>query len=48
MDGITFVRKAREAGCDAVFVMMTAFGSIDTAVEAMRAGAENYLLSRWM
>ncbi len=26
------------------FVMMTAFGSIETAVEAMRAGAESFLV----
>jgi DNA-binding NtrC family response regulator len=44
MDGITLLRKAREAGYDAAFVMMTAFGSIETAVEAMRAGAENFLV----
>lgn len=44
MDGITFLKKARERGSDAVFVVMTAFGSIEMAVDAMRAGAENYLL----
>lgn len=44
MDGITLLRKAREAGHDAAFVMMTAFGSIETAVEAMRAGAESFLV----
>jgi two-component system NtrC family response regulator/two-component system response regulator HydG len=44
MDGLSLLRKAREAGHDAAFVMMTAFGSIETAVEAMRAGAENYLV----
>ena len=44
MDGLTLLRKAREAGSDAIFVMMTAFASIETAVEAMRAGAESYLV----
>jgi two-component system NtrC family response regulator/two-component system response regulator HydG len=45
MDGITLLKHAREqAGSDAVFVMMTAFASIEAAVEAMRAGAENYLV----
>jgi two-component system NtrC family response regulator/two-component system response regulator HydG len=43
LDGITLVRKAREAGSDAVFVMMTAYATVETAVEAMRAGAENFL-----
>ena len=44
MDGVTLVRRAREAGIPASFVMMTAFASIETAVEAMRAGAENFLV----
>src|SRR5919201_74178 len=44
MDGITLLKRAREQGSDAVFVMMTAFASVEAAVEAMRAGAENYLV----
>ena len=44
MDGMTLVRRAREEGIPALFVMMTAFASIETAVEAMRAGAENFLV----
>jgi len=44
MDGLTLVRKAREEGSAAVFVMMTGYGSIEVAVEAMRAGAENFLV----
>jgi len=44
LDGIGFLKKARQAGSDAVFVVMTAFGTIDSAVEAMREGAESYLL----
>jgi two-component system NtrC family response regulator/two-component system response regulator HydG len=44
MDGITLIRRAREGGSDAVFVVMTAFASIEAAVDAMQAGAENYLV----
>ena len=44
MDGMTLLKRAREQGSDAVFVMMTAFASVEAAVEAMRAGAENYLV----
>ena len=44
MDGLTLLRKAKEQSSDAVFVMMTAFAAVETAVEAMRAGAENYLV----
>ncbi len=43
MDGLTLLRTAKERGSDAIFIMMTAFGTVETAVEAMRAGAENYL-----
>ena len=44
MDGITLVKRAREAGLGAHFIMMTAFASIEKAVEAMRAGAENFIV----
>ncbi len=43
MDGVALVRAAREEGIPAAFVMMTAFATVETAVEAMRAGAENFL-----
>jgi DNA-binding NtrC family response regulator len=44
LDGIAFMEKARAAAPGAVFVVMTAFGTISSAVEAMKKGAENYLL----
>jgi two-component system NtrC family response regulator len=44
MDGLRLLERARESGSDAPFVMMTGFGTIEAAVEAMRAGAENYLV----
>jgi two-component system response regulator AtoC len=44
MDGLTLLKRAREQGSDATFVMMTAFASVETAVEAMRSGADNYLV----
>lgn len=43
MDGIEFLRRARSAGRDAEFLVMTAFGSVENAVAAMRAGAYDYL-----
>ncbi len=43
MDGLTFLKKAKEEGTAALFVMMTAYASIEAAVEAMRSGAENFL-----
>jgi DNA-binding NtrC family response regulator len=44
LDGIAFMEKARTAAPGAVFVVMTAFGTISSAVDAMKKGAENYLL----
>ena len=44
MDGLTLLKTAREQGSDATFVMMTAFASVETAVEAMKSGADNFLL----
>jgi len=43
MDGLTLLRKAKEQGSDAVFLIMTAFADVESAVAAMKAGAENYL-----
>jgi two-component system NtrC family response regulator/two-component system response regulator HydG len=44
MDGLELLRKAKEQGSEAPFVMMTAFARVESAVEAMRLGAENYLV----
>lgn len=43
-DGIELVRRARAQGIETSFLMMTAFSSMDTAIEAMRAGAFDYLV----
>src|SRR5262249_58291267 len=42
LDGIAFMEKAHAASPGAVYVVMTAFGSISSAVEAVKKGAENY------
>jgi DNA-binding NtrC family response regulator len=44
INGIELVRRARAAGLDTNFVMMTAFASVDTAIEAIQAGASDYLI----
>ena len=44
MDGLALLRQAKEQGSDASFVMMTAFASVEAAVEAMGLGAENYMV----
>ncbi|MEC4721797.1 sigma-54 dependent transcriptional regulator [Noviherbaspirillum sp. CPCC 100848] len=43
-DGIELVRRARAAGVDANFIMMTAYASVDTAIEAIKAGASDYMI----
>ncbi len=43
MDGLTLLKKALEAVPRLQVIMMTAFGSIETAVEAMRLGACDYV-----
>src|SRR5262245_13452063 len=43
LDGIGFMEKARAALPGATFVVMTAFGTIGSAVEAVKKGAYNYL-----
>jgi len=43
LDGMAFIDKARAMAPGAVFVVMTAFGTIHGAVDAVKRGAENYL-----
>jgi DNA-binding NtrC family response regulator len=43
MDGMTILAKARQVRPETSIVMMTAYGSVQTAVEAMRAGAYDFL-----
>jgi two-component system, NtrC family, response regulator AtoC len=42
--GIDVLRKAKELSPSTIVVVITAFGSIENAVEAMRLGAFNYLI----
>jgi two-component system, repressor protein LuxO len=44
MDGLDVLRQARAEKCAASFVVMTAHGSVRRAVEAMQAGAEDFLV----
>ncbi len=43
-DGLAVLRKVREVAPQTVPLVMTAHGSVDTAVEALRAGAADYIL----
>jgi len=44
LDGITLLRKAREVSPDTGVIIVTGYASLDTAIEAMREGASDYLL----
>jgi len=43
MDGLMFLDKLRENNCEVPVIVMTAYASVDTAVEAMRKGALDYI-----
>src|SRR5438067_1672571 len=43
MSGLDLLRRIRSEYPDTVVVMITAFGAVDTAVEAMKAGAYDYI-----
>ncbi len=43
-NGIELFRQSRAAGLETAFVMVTAFASVETAVEALRAGAYDYII----
>jgi DNA-binding NtrC family response regulator len=44
LDGVGLVRHIKAEHPDLAIVVMTAYGSIESAVEAMRLGAEDYLV----
>ena len=44
MDGLELLGKVKEAYPDTIVVIITAYGSIDSAVKAMKIGASDYLL----
>jgi two-component system, NtrC family, response regulator AtoC len=44
MDGLEFLRRLRSLDADVPVVILTAFGSISTAVEAMKLGAFDFVL----
>jgi DNA-binding NtrC family response regulator len=44
MNGLEFLEQAKRLNPSVPVVVMTAFGSVETAVEAMKAGASDYVL----
>jgi DNA-binding NtrC family response regulator len=43
MDGVAFLKEVRERKLDLGVILVTGYGSIESAVEAMRVGADDYL-----
>ncbi len=43
MDGLALLRALQQAGADVTTLLLTAQGTVDTAVEAMKEGAYDYL-----
>jgi two-component system response regulator AtoC len=43
-DGLTLLKEARSGGTDTAFIVMTAHGDSNTAIEAMKSGAFDYVL----
>jgi heterodisulfide reductase subunit A len=44
MDGVEVLQKTRESFADINVIMMTAYATVETAVEAMKIGARDYLV----
>lgn len=44
IDGLMFLKKVQSDYPEVVSIMMTAFGSIETAIEAMKSGAYHYIV----
>jgi len=43
MDGLGFLREMRKKGAEVVTIMMSAYGTVDIAIEAMKLGAYDYI-----
>ncbi|MBK9750593.1 MAG: response regulator transcription factor [Chloroflexi bacterium] len=44
LDGVELVRRIKDTDPDTVVILMTAYPSLNTAVEALRLGAHDYLI----
>ena len=43
MDGMTFLKEAKEKYPDKTYIMMSSFGTVETALEAIKQGAYDYI-----
>jgi len=43
MDGLEFLQESKKGGGESPIIMMSAYGTVDTAIEAMKLGAYDYI-----
>jgi two-component system response regulator AtoC len=43
MDGLEFLREIQKTGVEATIIVMSAYGTVDIAIEAMKLGAYDYI-----
>lgn len=43
-DGLEVIRRCKDKGIDVAFLIITAFASVNTAIEAMKLGANDYMM----
>jgi two-component system response regulator AtoC len=43
MDGLAFLREIKKTGMETTITVMSAYGTVDTAIEAMKLGAYDYI-----
>ena len=44
MDGLEFLQAVKRSNAQIPVILMTAYGTVETAIEAMKAGASDYVL----
>ena len=44
MDGLEFLQAVKRSNAQMPVILMTAYGTVETAIEAMKAGASDYVL----
>ena len=44
MDGLEFLQAVKRSNAEIPVILMTAYGTVETAIEAMKAGASDYVL----
>jgi two-component system response regulator AtoC len=43
MDGVTFLQRAKEKYPEKTYIMMSAYGTVETALDAIKEGAYDYI-----